>query len=75
MSTLSCSLSLYSERPVATVNSLLSEYAASLAVARSIAEDVTKLLQSSVAYMKNKSYLCTVFFMVLDFKVNEKGLS
>ena len=25
--------------------------------------------------MKNKSYLCNVFFMVLDFKVNEKGLS
>lgn len=46
-----------------------------LAVACFIAEDVTKLLQSSVAYMKNKSYLCTVFFMVLDFKVNEKGLS
>lgn len=61
---------------VAKVNSLLREYAASLADARSsIAEDVTKLLQSSVAYMKNKSYLCTVFFMVLDFKVNEKGLS
>lgn len=36
---------------------------------------ITKMLRQSVAYMKNKSYLCNVFFMVLDFKVNEKGLS
>ena len=67
MSTLSCSLSLYSESSCARVEDTEAR--------SSITEDVTKLLQSSVAYMKNKSYLCTVFFMVLDFKVNEKGLS
>lgn len=36
-------------------------------------KDVTTKLRYGVAYVKNKSYLCTVFFMVLDFKVNEKG--
>lgn len=38
-------------------------------------KEITKVLRQCVAYMKNKSYLCNVFFMVLDFKVNEKGLS
>ena len=38
-------------------------------------KEITKMLRQCVAYMKNKSYLCNVFFMVLDFKVNEKGLS
>lgn len=38
-------------------------------------KEITKVLRQCVAYMKNKSYLCSVFFMVLDFKVNEKGLS
>ena len=38
-------------------------------------KEITKKLRQCVAYMKNKSYLCNVFFMVLDFKVKEKGLS